>query len=197
MALPETIRIKLSTEAAGAIALTPVVVRDLPILELFEVMLGITGKDVDRIRDLLRRGTLVNGASRFRWEGIEAETEAVLDVLRRFPDPDPSRPFDPARCERAVFRGANATIDMPKAVGSRRRFLRKQSYWDRLMEVAGSARPIYISYSYQERADQYRIQPSSPALVILRESASLLAYSSLADQIRRAAIVAIDLYTRR
>ena len=46
MALPATVRVKLSSEAAESISLTPVVVQELPIRELVEHMLGVTGKDV-------------------------------------------------------------------------------------------------------------------------------------------------------
>ncbi len=45
MALPPTIRVKLSSEAADSISLTPVVVQELPVRDLIEHMLGVTGKD--------------------------------------------------------------------------------------------------------------------------------------------------------
>ena len=41
--LPQTVRVKLSSEAAEAIAMTPVVVQELPVRELIEHMLGVTG----------------------------------------------------------------------------------------------------------------------------------------------------------
>src|ERR1051326_4996690 len=84
--LPQTIRVKLSSEAAESIALTPVVVQEMAVRELVEHVLGVTGKDEARIRDLLLRGTLVSGASRFRWQGWEAEMEALRELLGTFPD---------------------------------------------------------------------------------------------------------------
>ena len=60
----------------GSISITPVVVREMPLRELVEYMLGVTGKDEARIRELLLRGTLVSGASRFRWAGWEADPQA-------------------------------------------------------------------------------------------------------------------------
>ena len=69
MSLPATVRVKLSSEAAGSISITRVVVQDLPVRDLVEHMLGITGKDEARVRELLLRGALVSGASRFRWSG--------------------------------------------------------------------------------------------------------------------------------
>ena len=68
MPLPQTVRVKLSSEAAGAITITPVLLQELPVGELIGHVLGLAGKDEARIREILFRGTLVSGASRFRWE---------------------------------------------------------------------------------------------------------------------------------
>ena len=65
MALPPTVRVKLSSEAAEAISLTPVVVQELAIRDLIEHVLGVAGKDEARLCEILLRGTLVSGGSRF------------------------------------------------------------------------------------------------------------------------------------
>src|SRR4051794_11530453 len=101
MALPDTVRVKLSSEVAESISITPVVLQDLPTRELVEHMLGITGKDAPRVHDLLLRGTLVSGASRFRWTGWDAGRADIEQLLATFPDRDPQRPFTPERCVRA------------------------------------------------------------------------------------------------
>ena len=145
MALPPTVRVKLSSEAAESISLTPVVVQEMPVRELVEHMLGVTGKDEARIRELLLRGTLVSGASRFRWAGWEARCEDLRELLATFPDPDPARAVrrgalrarDPARRpagDRDPARGRRRARDCSSA----RRF------WDLLMEVIvrGSARTM-------------------------------------------------------
>src|SRR5260370_34894030 len=93
MALPGTVRVKLSTEAAEAISITPVLVQELPVRELVEHMLGVTGKDQPRIRELLLRGTLVSGASRFRWVGWEPDLDSLPELLATSPHPAPGRPF--------------------------------------------------------------------------------------------------------
>src|SRR6058998_2538127 len=98
MSLPDTVRVKLSSEAAEYVSLTPVVVQEMPVRELVEHLLGITGKDEARICDLLLRGTLVSGASRFRWTGWQADAEGVRSLLATFPDPNPSRPFSAGHC---------------------------------------------------------------------------------------------------
>src|SRR5208282_3487365 len=98
MALPAIVRVKLSSEGAESISITPVVVREMPVRELVEHMLGVTGKDETRIRDLLLRGNLVSGATRFRWTGWEADLEGVRELLATFPDADASRRFAAANC---------------------------------------------------------------------------------------------------
>src|SRR5690348_15504309 len=110
MALPDRVRVKLSSEAAESISITPVVAREMPLRELVEYMLGVTGKDEARIQELLLRGSLVSGASRFRWAGWEAEPQALRDLLGSFPDPEPARPFTPEQCVRAILRGGRQAI---------------------------------------------------------------------------------------
>src|SRR5579872_6317441 len=110
MSLPDAIRVKLSSEAAEGISLTPVVVREMPLRELVEHMLGVTGKDEARVRELLLRGALVSGASRFRWTGWEADHAGLRELLATFPDPEPSRPFAPERSVRAILRGGRQPI---------------------------------------------------------------------------------------
>ena len=56
MSLPGTVRVKLSSEEAGAVSVTPVVVREMPLGDLVELMLDLAGKDAARIRELLLRG---------------------------------------------------------------------------------------------------------------------------------------------
>ena len=93
MSLPATVRVKLSSEAAEGISITRVVVQDLPVRDLVEHMLGITGKNEARVRELLLRGTLVSGASRFRWTGWDADLDGLRELLATFPGDDPARPF--------------------------------------------------------------------------------------------------------
>src|SRR5512142_1355841 len=114
MALPSTIRVKLSSEAAESISLTPVVVQEMALRDLIEHMLGVAGKDEARIRELLLRGTLVSGASRFRWAGWEADLDSLRELLASFPDSEPGRVFAAERCIRAVLRGGRHAIEIPR-----------------------------------------------------------------------------------
>ena len=124
MPLPQTVRVKLSSEAAEAISLTPVVVQDLPTIELIEHILGITGKDEPRIRDVLLRGAdvLFTDASAAlerafaRTAALEADSRRVarhaLKALLAFALLDRRRlPVDemPAYMERVgIYRDFNA-----------------------------------------------------------------------------------------
>lgn len=197
MSLPEAVRVKLSSEAAEAISLTPVLVRDIPIRELVEHMLGVIGKNETRIRELLRRGTLVSGASRFRWEGWDADLESIRTLLATFPDADPARRFVPERCVRAVLRGGRHTVDIPRQAGVRKPLLRRRSFWDALMEIAAGAECRYEEYSYRERADLYRMDVTVAHGDRLRAAAPALKYSTLRQQVSSQAFFSVDLYVER
>ena len=197
MALPQTIRVKLSSEAAEAISLTPVVVQELPIRELIEHMLGVTGKDHARIRELLLRGTLVSGASRFRWSGWEADTPAIVELLATFPDPEPERPFASDRCVRVILRGGRQAIEIPRDAGLRKPFLRRSSFWQVLLETAAAAQMRYHTYSYKDRADVYHAALDRAGADRLRAAVGLVTYSSLRDRILSESFHTAELHVER
>jgi hypothetical protein len=197
MALPQTVRVKLSSEEAGAISITPVVVQEMPVRDLVEHLLGVTGKNEPRIREVLRRGTLVSGASRFRWAGWEADAESVKELLASFPDADPTRPFAAGRCVRAILRGGGRTCEITREVGSRKGLLQRASFWDHLMEVAGAADAAYAGYSYKDRADRYVRELSPADAQRLRVASDAVKYSTLRDQLRLGAFAQVELFVVR
>jgi hypothetical protein len=197
MSLPESIRVKLSSEAAGSISITPVVVRDMPLRELIGYMLGVTGKNEARIRELLLRGSLVSGASRFRWTGWEADAESIKVLLATFPDAEPERPFAPGRCVRALLLGGRESIEIPRQAGARKPWFRRTSFWDVLMEVAAEGELQYEAYSYKDRADCYRVPIPRAATERLRAASGLLRYSGLRERIRNVAFASMELYVER
>jgi len=179
MSLPAQVRVKLSSEAAGSIAITPVVIQEMALSDLLEhVLAAAGGKQLERIGETLKRGTLVSGASRLRWEGFDAEIETLSALLSQFPDPDPARPFRTEGCRGILLLGPAARIEIPREAASKRRFLRRRSFWDAVIEHA--AHPVYESYSYRERADIYAARLTPAQTARLREEAGLLSYSSLA-----------------
>jgi hypothetical protein len=197
MALPPTVRVKLSSEAAESISITPVVVQEMPVRELVEYMLGVTGKDEARIRELLLRGSLVSGASRFRWTGWDAGVENVRELLATFPDPDPSRRFAPTNCIRATLRGGRQPIEITREAGTRKGLFQRESFWDVLMKVIGEGTPVYAGYSYRERSDRYLREFTHEELGQLRAASGLIRYTILNDQVRSLAFTQAELYVKR
>jgi len=201
MPLPETIRVKLSSEAAEYVSLTPVVVQEMPLRDLVEHMLGVTGKDEVRICDLLLRGTLVSGASRFRWTGWVPDPAGVRALLTAFPDPDPTRPFYPAACTRAVLRGPRQPVSIPREAASRRgildTLLRRSSFWDHLMSLASSGEAQYTTYSYRDRADVFTLPLTAERVRRLHRAVSLLRYTALQAQIKNTPLESAELYVVR
>jgi hypothetical protein len=193
---PHTIRVKISSEAAESIALTPVVARDMSFSELLEQIVSVTGKDVPRIRELLLRGSMVIGSSRFRWTGITVDDASVLAALRAFPNPDPALPFRAAACTRVVLRCAVGQIIIQREAGEKRRLLQRRSFWDALIEAAGSGL-TYGGYSYRDRADHYRLEVPVALANTLRQAGELLAYTTLSNQVRSATILSADFYVAR
>jgi hypothetical protein len=195
--LTRRIRVKLSSEEAGSISLTPVVVQEMTLHELLEHILASAGKDEERVRGLLRRGAVVSGASRFRWEGWDEDPASLREQLAAFPDPDPARPFSPAACLHAVLRAPGRRLEIDRAAGAARRLLRRRSFWDVLTALAAAGVPEYRDYSYRHRADCYHLPLTSVQLATLRRAASLLAYSGLRDAIRQIGYDSLELYTGR
>jgi hypothetical protein len=201
MSLPPTVRVKLSSEAAEAISLTPVVVQELPTRDLIEHLLGIAGKDETRLCEILLRGTLVSGGSRFRWAGWEIDRPSLREILATFPDPDPTLPFAPARCITAILRGGRQSVTIPREAVSRRSglsaFLRRPAFWDHLMELAVSAAPAYSGYSYRDRADRYVADLTVEHAARLRASSDLIRYSTLRSQVQSVGFDHAELIVKR
>ena len=197
MPLPQTVKVKLSSEAAEAISLTPVLLQELPLRELVEHMLGVVGKDEPRIREILLRGTLVSGASRFRWPGWDADVDALRELLATFPDADPSRAFAAEQCVRVVLRGGRQPIEITRESGTKKGMFQRECFWDVLMRVITAAPPAYGAYSYRHRADRFVRELSLAESETIRAGCDGLKFSSLRDLIRSVAFGVADLYVNR
>lgn len=197
MPLPAEVRVKISTEEAGSIAITPVVVQEMPLRDLVEHILCVTGHRPGRVSEQLRRGSLVRGASRFRWEPLEAREEDLLSLLASFPLADPQRPFLAERCASVRIHGAGICLTLLRTDAQRRRLFQRRSFWNVLMEIASAGSPAYVEYSYSERADTYSLVLDRAASLRLNREASLLAYAGLARQIEGAVIESIEFFVPR
>ena len=125
VSLPSTVRVRISPETAEGIGLSAVVSQQLPMQELLRNILGVTGKDPVRVAELLRRGSVVVGASRFRWEGFAADADQLTAALASFPNGEPDRPFNASNCVEAIFREGVAVIPLAREAGEKRRFLKR------------------------------------------------------------------------
>mgnify|MGYP000241754848 CR=1 FL=1 len=197
MALPEIVVVKISTEAAGSITLTPVVAREMTLLELAGEIVSVTAKDAPRLDAILRRGSFVSGGSRFRWAPLAPETEDLKALLAAFPDPEPERPFERQRCIRAVICGDGWRAPIDRGAGERRRIWKRRSFWDELMSAAAGGTLEYAGYSYRERADVYKMPVPAALSAHLRDCAGLLPFDSLAARIRSGAILRLEFSVAR
>jgi hypothetical protein len=171
VALPETIPVKYTEEEAEYLSVRPVVRQTFRLDELLDMLLGITGKDVPRLQQILRAGTVVFNFYRYWWPGFEAGPEELRAALMRFPDADPSRPFRAADCASLLLEsestpGRNA-IPLAREAASVRRWLRSRSFWDTLMALAEANPPAYQGYSYAWRADLYQLDVSRQQIDLL------------------------------
>jgi len=159
--IPDVIPIRYSEDEAGYVSFRPVVRQTFRIHELLDMVLSVTGKDAARVRQILRSGTVVFHFYRYWWEGFEAGEAELAALLAEFPDADPARQFRAQNCTLALVEGGDSAgglleLDRPRA--SRRRLLRRRSFWDALLAASASAPLVYSGYSYARRADLYRME---------------------------------------
>lgn len=187
MALPETIPIKYTEEEAEFVSIRPVVRQTFRADELVDMVLRVTGKDVARVQQILRSGTVVFHFYRYWWPGFEATAEELSALLARFPDADPGRAFLAENCIAAVLEGdsthARALVELDRPRASRKRLLKGRSFWDVLMALAGAQAPAYLEYSYARRADMYALHLSDVQRENLVAEAARLAPKALRAQL--------------
>ena len=166
----------------------PLVRQTFRLDELLDMILSVAGKDLTRVRQLLHSGTVVYHFYRYSWAGIDADEAELAAALAKFPDADPSRPFAADKCTNAVFDGAGENprhlLDLDRAVASKRRLFRGQSFWERLMEIAAEENLVYQKYSYSRRADLYRLDLDAENGLRIEEAANRLAAGKLRAALR-------------
>src|SRR5258708_25512920 len=96
MPLPEYIAMRFTEEDAGYVTERHVVKQTFRLAELADMVVSVTGKNVSRIQQIFRSGTVVYNGYRYWWEGFASSENEVAGLLATFPDDDPTRLFDPA-----------------------------------------------------------------------------------------------------
>lgn len=193
--MPENVTVKLSSEAAEFVALTSVVVREIPFSELLEHVVSATGPDAARVRDILKRGSLVSGATRFRWQGWEYELTGIEGAIAALPQPEPGRPFAAGRCQRVMLIALATRIEIGREAAEQRRLFKQRCFWQSLMEEAVS--PDYIAYLYKDHADHYRMHLTAQQRERIKAEAVLLKFDGVAKQVQRTPFDRMDLIVAR
>lgn len=176
MALPETIPVRYTEEEAGYVSFRPLVKQIFSLNELLDMVLSVTGKDPERIRQILRSGTVVFHFYRYWWQGFEIAEAELAPLLARFPDPDPSREFRIEYCSVALLEDSakppRLLIEIERAVASRTGLFRRRSFWDVLASAAAAGPVGYHGYSYSRRADLHRLELSDEQRAALAAAAA-------------------------
>lgn len=156
-------------------AVTQVVSQDMPVHELALRILGVIGsKDAQRMQEILKRGSVVAGASRLRWDSILADEREVWEALSSFPDAEPSRPFDAGRCVEFVLIEGRRRVAIDVAAAVKRGWFQRRSFWDAVMEA--TPHPAYHDYSYKDSADVYRAVLSTGQNSAIQDGLRLLPF---------------------
>jgi hypothetical protein len=166
VSLPETIGVKYTAEEVEYLNLRPITRQTFRIAELVDMIVGVTGKNIDRIQTLLRSGTVVFHSYRYWWEGFEAETGDLQRLLATFPGPDPSRVFRADECTEVRFEFAGSPprppVRLNRAVAGPKRWFQRRGLWERILEQGASRVPRYKEYAYGDRTDLFEL-PTDPA----------------------------------
>ncbi len=175
MPLPETISVRFTEEDAGYVTVRPVVKQTFRLAELADMVVSVTGKNVGRVQQILRTGTVVYNGYRYWWDGFPSNEYEVTGLLALFPDDDPSRPFDPAQVTAVSLEigggPQRSLVSITRSEASAKKLFHKRSPWEILLEAAQDSAPRYTKYSHADRADVYRAHPSPEmAAALLKEA---------------------------
>src|ERR1700693_5962326 len=113
MPFPETIPVKYSEEEAEFISMRPLGRQTFRPAELVDMIVAVTGKDPQRIQQILRSGTVVFHSYRYWWQGFDAEPVKLAEILEKYPDANPSRPFRAEDCTEVILESGAALASDP------------------------------------------------------------------------------------
>lgn len=187
MALPETIPVRFTEEEAEYLSVRPVRRQVFRIEQLVDMILCVTGKDQARIEQILRAGSVVFHFYRYWWQGFEADSAALSQLLSKFPENEPGRKFCAEQCSAVLIEAAGRPgrdpVELPRALAARRKLFRRRSFWDALMSLAERKLPTYQHYSYAHRADLFALPLEAAEKSILAAEAKRLARRELRAQV--------------
>jgi hypothetical protein len=190
--LPETIPVKFTEEDAEYISVRPVKRQTFRLRELVDMVLSVTGRDLPRVQQILRTGTVVYHFYRYKWQGFEADPAELSQLLAEFPADfpmgDPRRLFRPKECTVALLESVvagRAPVEIERGAVKKRPLFAARSFWDCLLLLAdnektpGQQIPEYAGYSFARRGDLYRVALTPEQSASVSRDAARLAPRSL------------------
>lgn len=181
MPLPETIPVKFTEEEADYISVRPVKRQIFRLRELVDMVLSVTGRDVSRVQQILRTGTVVYHFYRYWWQGFDADPAELQQLLAEFPADfpigDPRRKFTPQNCRVTILESATpgrAPVEIERAAAQRKPLFASSSFWDCLLSISASP-PEYAGYSFARRGDLYRAALTPEQVAIFARDSGRLA----------------------
>jgi len=177
--LPETIPVRFTEEEAEYVSIRPVRRQIFKLRELVDMVLCVTGRELPRVRQILRSGTIVFHFYRYWWQGFETDAAEISAVLAEFPSDDPGRKFLADDCATIVLESAvkgRPSLDVKKVDADHKSIFASRSFWDCLLALAGAAQEIeYGGYSFARRADLYRLELNAERAASLQRDAAKFA----------------------
>jgi hypothetical protein len=160
MPLPETIAIRFTEEDAGYVTVRPVVKQTFRLAELADMVVSVTGKNVKRVQQIFRAGTVVYNGYRYWWEGFAGNDGEIASILTDFPDDDRTLPFDAPRVTAVSLEIGGGTqrtlVGIARNDAAAKKLFSKRSPWEVLLDLTKGSTPHYEKYSHADRADVYR-----------------------------------------
>src|ERR1700722_4273007 len=72
------------------------------------MIVQVAGKDLARVQKILSSGTIVFHSFRYWWTGFEADSVALSEILKKYPDADPQRPFRVEDCSEVILQSGGS-----------------------------------------------------------------------------------------
>jgi hypothetical protein len=192
--LPETIPVRFTEEEAEYVSIRPVRRQTFKLRELVDMVLCVTGRDLPRVQQILRTGTVVFHFYRYWWQGFETDAAEISAVLAEFPADDPSRAFSANECAVVVLECAvkgRASLDVKKSDADHKSLFASRSFWDCLLGLAeGAQETKYGGYCFARRADLYRVELNGEQVARLQNDAAKFASRALRGAIEGMGAVA-------
>lgn len=186
---PEIISVQYTEENAQYLAMTPVVKQPFRLVELVNMVVGVTGKDPVRVAHVLGAGSVSYNGYHYSWPGFAPSARELAELLAPYPDSDPSRKFRAEDAVAVILEAGGGTerrlTEISRVTASARKLFSRRSPWDVLLALAKETPPHYREYDYAKNADRFRAMPHFEAAANLLRDMIAAAPMGLRTQWRR------------